>query len=131
MEMRVAGPKPRPGYSSAIAPLGVTARRTVVLEATVTGRRELVGRRRVVRLARIELRRRELADLIRGVREVLGLERQSVALAVLPATRAVQRAVQEVARIELEPRLVGRDRQQTPAGRVEELSRHVTRMRVV
>ena len=79
-----------------------------------------VDRRRVVGLPGTEDRRRELG-LVRRVREVLGLQRKAIALAVLPATRAVQRAVEEVARVELDPRLVGLDRQQASAGRIEQL----------
>src|SRR3954453_6151930 len=64
-------------------------------------RREPVDRVRPVRLVRAQDRRREVR-VVRGVGEVLRLERETVALAVLPARRAVQRAVEEVARVELQ-----------------------------
>ena len=60
-------------------------------------RGERVHRRRVVGLPRVEPRRREVR-VVRRVGEVLGLQRQPVALAVLAAARAVERAVEEVAR---------------------------------
>src|SRR5688572_18500383 len=49
--------------------------------------------------------------VVRRVRVVLGLEREPVTLAVHPAARADQRAVQEVAGVELDPRLGGGDGQ--------------------
>src|SRR5437016_2752102 len=92
-------------------------------------RRERVDGRGLVRLPGTEDRRREVG-LVRRIWEVLGLERQPIALAVLPATRAVERAVQEVARVELDSRLGGRDRQLATAGRIQQPRRRVevTRM---
>src|SRR4030088_1719518 len=92
--------------------------------AVVARRRELIDGRRVVRLPRTEDRRREVR-LVRRIWEVLGLQRQPVPLAVLLVAGAVQRAVEEVARVELDPRLVGLDRQQASAGRIEQLRREV------
>src|SRR5208283_5888003 len=64
--------------------------------------------RRVERLARAEDRAGEVR-LVRRVREVLGLERVAGALAVGLAADAHQRAVEEVAAVELNARLVGPD----------------------
>ncbi len=77
-------------------------------------RRERVDRRRVVRVARVEPGRRERL-LVRRVGIVLRLQRQPVTLAVGPAARAVERAVEEVARVELDPRLGGPDLERAAA----------------
>ena len=74
----------------------------------VAVRRQGVDGRRVVGLPGTEDRRREVR-LVRRVGEVLGLQREPVALAVLPAARADERAVEEVAGVELDPGL-GRSR---------------------
>src|SRR5690242_6670370 len=72
----------------AAAVAAVAGERVVV----VAYRREAVDRRRCVRRPRIDLGRRELR-LVRRVGEVLGLQRQPVALAVLAAARAVEREI--------------------------------------
>ena len=55
--------------------------------------------------------------------EVLRLEREPVALAVLAAAGAVQRAVEEVAGVELDPRLGRLERQHAAARRVAQRGR--------
>src|SRR6266508_2533857 len=72
---------------------------------------------RVVLLARPQHGRREVV-MVGRVRVVLGLQRQAVALPVHPAAGADQGAVQEVARVELDARLVGEDLQDPAASRV-------------
>src|SRR5215217_555716 len=91
----------------------------VVVVVLLADGREPVDRARPVGLARPDGRRREVG-VIRRVGVVLGLEREPVALAILAAARPVQRAVEEVARVELDPGLGGGDRQQASARRVEQ-----------
>ena len=74
--------------------------------------REREGRGRPVGLAGAEHGGGEVG-LVRRVGEVLGLQREPVALPVRPPAGAVQRAVEEVARVELDARL-GRCRCSAP-----------------
>src|SRR5262249_13823801 len=71
-------------------------------------RRELEDRRRVQLLPRPKDRGREVR-VVGRVREVLRLQREPVALAVRVAARPVDRPVEEVARVELDPRLRGQE----------------------
>src|SRR5204863_2075330 len=64
---------------------------------------ELVNRHGVIGLAGIEPVRREIV-VVRRVREVLRLEAEPIALAILLAGRAIGRTVEEVAGIELQAR---------------------------
>ena len=96
---RRAGRRARPGR----APRSLSEELERALLVRRVERREPVDRPRPVRLVRPQDRRREVR-VVRRVGEVLRLERQAVALAVLAAGRAVQRAVEEVARVELQAR---------------------------
>src|SRR5215472_10069420 len=69
-------------------------------------------------LARVQFSGRE-AGLVRRVREVLGLERVGLGLAVNVAAGAYEGAVEEVAGVELHARLVGPYGQLAAAGPVE------------
>ena len=85
----------------------------------MAGGRERVDGRGLVGLPGTEDRRGEVGVVWR-VGVVLGFQREPVALAVLPAAGAIERAVEEVARVELDPGLGRRDRQQASAGGVEQ-----------
>src|SRR5690242_1367136 len=78
---------------------------------------ELEDRGGLVDLPGPQHRRREVR-VVRRVRVVLGLEGEAVTLAVHPATGAHQRAVEEVAGVELDARLVGVHAEHPAAGRL-------------
>src|SRR6266545_1378203 len=80
--------------------------------------RELVDRGGLVELAGREHGRREVR-VVGRVRVVLGLEGEAVALPVHPSAGPHQRPVQEVARVELQARLVGDDLEDAAAARLD------------
>src|SRR5689334_12788876 len=71
-------------------------------------RRELVHRHRVVRLAWVQPRARE-TRLVRRIRVVLRLHAERRAPLVYPAALALDRPIQEIAGVELQPRLLRED----------------------
>ncbi len=108
--------------------LGLVAVALVV--GLVVAGAEGVDRGARVRAARAQDRRRE-CRLVRRVREVLGLEGERVALPVGVTARADERAVEEVARVELGARLGRPGLQHAAGGRIgdrrDQLQRGVTR----
>src|SRR5205814_3603699 len=81
--------------------------------------RELVDRRLMIGLAGLELGGRELW-VVRRIREVLRLQAKCRAMAVNLSTLAVNRAVEEVASIELNPGLGGEDLHDAPGFRLRD-----------
>src|SRR3954464_3517960 len=78
---------------------------------------------RIVILARLENRRREIA-LVRRVREMLRLEAQPAAMRVDVTSLPLDRAVKKIARVELQPRLGGANLQGAAALWIRKACRH-------
>src|SRR3990172_10009065 len=81
---------------------------------------ELVHRGLSVRSARPEYRVRKRRPG-RGIGKMLGLEAESGVPPVTDAPFSGERTVQEITRVELDPRLRGEDLHESPAGRIVEL----------
>src|SRR5581483_3959019 len=110
IDRRVAGPRARPGW----------LRYWLVPMMPVAGRAELVDRGRGECLSWVQDHRGpvRIADVVRRIGIVLGLERERVRLAVRMPTRSHKVTNQEVARVELDARLGGVGPENPPARRI-------------